>query len=136
MCCLMVQCLPSHGDTRTKTKKKDREKLLNLPRRRNEMKIAWVSTYGPRVPSKTAIIKTNFNLLHAHVVNKVIFTPRTIILVDRKRKKSCTNIQAFCSTETCPAWAQEQTRYFSLQRKMRHVSPFKRNHRSCISVGR
>ena len=65
---------------------KDRAKLLNQPRRRKKTKITWVSTYDPRVPSKTAIIKTNFNLLHAHVVNKVIFTPRTIILVDRKRK--------------------------------------------------
>ena len=66
---------------------KDRAKLLNQPRRRKKTKITWVSTSYPRVPSKTAIIKTNFNLLHAHVVNKVIFNPRTIILVDRKRKQ-------------------------------------------------
>ena len=62
--------------------------ILNQPRRRKKTKIAWVSTYDPRVPSKTDIIKTNLHLLHASVVNKVIFTPRTIILVDRKRKKS------------------------------------------------
>ena len=40
----------------------------------------------PRVPSKTAIIKKNLHLLHANVVNKEIFPPRTIISADRKRK--------------------------------------------------
>jgi len=115
--------------------KKDREKLLNQPRKRKHMKIVWVCTYNPRVPSKTAIIKKNLHLLHASVVNKEIFPPRTIILADRKRKKSSTNVQAYCSTEICPARAQEQTSFFSFQRKVRHLSPFKRNHCSCISVG-
>ena len=31
--------------------KKDREKLLNQPRRRKEMKIMWVSTYNPKPQS-------------------------------------------------------------------------------------
>ena len=66
--------------------KKDREKLLNQPRKRKDTKIAWVSTYDPRVPSKTAIIKKNLHLLHANVVNKEIFPSRTIISADRKRK--------------------------------------------------
>ena len=65
--------------------KKDREKLLNQPRKRKDTKIAWVSTYDPRVPPKTAIIKKNLHLLHANVVNKEIFPPRTIISADRKR---------------------------------------------------
>ena len=116
--------------------KKDREKLLNQPRKRKDTKIAWVSTYDPRVPSKAAIIKKNLHLLHANVINKEIFPPRTIISADRKRKKSRTNVQAYCSTKICSVWAQEQTRVFSLQRKVRHVSPFKGNHCSCISVGR
>ena len=30
--------------------KKDREKLLNQPRKRKDTKITWVSTYDPRVP--------------------------------------------------------------------------------------
>ena len=46
----------------------------------------WVSTYDPRVPSKTAIIKKNLHLLHASVVNKEIFPQRTIISADKKRK--------------------------------------------------
>ena len=66
--------------------KKDREKLLNQPRKRKDTKIACVSTYDPRVPSRTAIIKKNLHLLHANVVNKEIFPPRTIISADRKRK--------------------------------------------------
>ena len=68
--------------------KKDREKLLNQPRKRKDTKIAWVSTYDPRVPSKTAVIKKNLLLLHANVVTKEIFPPRTIISADRKEKIS------------------------------------------------
>ena len=66
--------------------KKDREKLLNQLRKRKDTKITWVSTYDPRVPSKTVIIKKNLHLLHANVVNKEIFPPRTFISADRKRK--------------------------------------------------
>ena len=66
--------------------KKYREKLLNQPRKRKHTKIAWVSTYDPRVPSKTTIIKKNLHLLHANIVNKEILPPRTIISADRKRK--------------------------------------------------
>ena len=66
--------------------KKDREKFLNQPRKKKDTKIAWVSTYDPRVPSKTTIIKKNLHLLHANVVNKEILPPRTIIPADRKRK--------------------------------------------------
>ena len=74
--------------------KKDREKLLNQPlegkdtKKRKDTKIAWVSTYDPRVPSKTAVIKKNLLLLHANVVTKEIFPPRTIISADRKEKIS------------------------------------------------
>ena len=55
--------------------------------RKREKKIAWVSTYDPRVPSKTAIINKNILLLHASADNKEIFPPRTIVSADRKRKK-------------------------------------------------
>ena len=57
--------------------KKDREKLENQPRKRKDTKIAWVSTYDLRVPSKTAIIKKKIHLLHANVVNKEIFPPKS-----------------------------------------------------------
>ena len=72
--------------------KKNRRKLLQQPRKKREKKIAWVSEYDPRVPSKTAIIYKNFHLLYTNAVNKDIFPPRTIISADRKRKKSGTDL--------------------------------------------
>ena len=65
--------------------KKNRRKLLQQPRKKREKKIAWVSAYDPRVPSKTAIIYKNFHLLYTNAVNKDIFPSRTIISADRKR---------------------------------------------------
>ena len=65
--------------------KKNRQKLLQQPGKTKEKKIAWVSTYDPRVPSKTAIINKTIHLLYANAVNKDIFSPRTIISADRKR---------------------------------------------------
>uniref|UniRef100_UPI003AF6EDD9 GIY-YIG nuclease family protein n=1 Tax=Thiolapillus sp. TaxID=2017437 RepID=UPI003AF6EDD9 len=65
--------------------KTNRKKLLQQPRKKREKKIAWVSTYDPRVPSKTAIINKNIHLLHASAVNIEIFPPRTIISADKKR---------------------------------------------------
>ena len=32
-------------------------------------------------------------------------------------KNTCTNVQAYCSTEIRPAWAQEQTRFYFLAKK-------------------
>ena len=72
--------------------KKNRQKLLQLPRKRKEKKIAWVNTYDPRVPSKTAVINNNVHLLYIKAVTKDIFPPRTIISADRKRKKSGTDL--------------------------------------------
>ena len=153
MCCLMVQCLPSHRDTRTKTKKKDREKLLNLPRRRNEMKIAWVSTYNPRVPSKTAIVKKNLHLLHANVEilpPPPLFSLSAEMMVGggggghknhhlgwqtekEKISHKCTSLLFHRDTSSM---GPRTDHFSSLQRKVRHVSPFKKPHCSCISVGR
>ena len=65
--------------------KKNRQKLLQQPRKTKERKIPWVGTYNPRVPYKTAIINKNIHLLYANAVNKDIFQPRTIISADRKR---------------------------------------------------
>ena len=66
--------------------KKDGEKLLNQPRKRKDTKIAWVSTYDPRVPSKTAIIKKNLHLLHANLVNKEIFLQEPSSRLTEKEK--------------------------------------------------
>ena len=65
--------------------KTNRQNLLQQPRKKNEKKIVCVSTYDPRVPSKTAIINKTIHLLYANAVNKDIFPPRTIISADRKR---------------------------------------------------
>ena len=74
--------------------KKDREKLLNQPRKRKDTKIACVSTYDPRVPSRTAIIKKNLHLLHANVVNKEIFPQEPSSRLTEKEKIShkCTSL--------------------------------------------
>ena len=71
-----------------------------------------MSTYDPRVPSKTAIIKKNLHLLHANIVNKEIFPPKNHHLGWQKKKKSRTSLQAYCSTKIRSAWAQEQTGFF------------------------
>ena len=69
--------------------KKNRQKQ---PRKKREKKIAWVSTYDPRVASKTAITNKNIHLLYANAVNKEIFPPRTIISADKTRKKNGTDL--------------------------------------------
>ena len=90
----------------------------------------------PRVPFKTAIIKKNLHLLHANVVNKEIFPPRTIISADRKRQNLAQMYKPTVSQRYVQHGPKNRPGFYSLQRKMRHVSPFKRNHCSCISVGR
>ena len=116
--------------------KKVRGKLLNQPRKKKDTKIAWVSTYDPRVLSKTAIIKKNLHLLHANVVNKEIFPPRTIISADRKRKNLAQMYKPTVPQRYVQHGPNNRPGFFSLQRKMRHVSQFKRNDYSCISLGR
>ena len=111
-------------------------KYLNQPRKRKDTKIAWVSTYDPRVPSKTAIIKKNLHLLHANVINKEIFPPRTIISGYRKRKNLAQMYKPTVPQRYVQHGPKNRPGFFSLQRKVRHVSPFKRNYCSCISVGR
>ena len=105
------------------------------------LKNSWVSTLvgehlRPRVPSKTAIIKKNLHLLHANVINKEIFPPRTIISADRKRKNLAQMYKPTVPQRYVQHGPKNRPGFFSLQRKVRHVSPFKRNYCSCISVGR
>ena len=65
---------------------KNRKKLLQQPRKRKGKKIAWVTTYDPRFPPKSAIIQKNLHLLHANKDNKEIFPRKKIIAADRKRR--------------------------------------------------
>eukprot|EP00745_Piridium_sociabile_P026140 TRINITY_DN41575_c0_g2_i2.p1 TRINITY_DN41575_c0_g2~~TRINITY_DN41575_c0_g2_i2.p1 ORF type:complete len:978 (-),score=173.11 TRINITY_DN41575_c0_g2_i2:3-2936(-) len=70
----------------TKGANKDRDKLLNQPRKPTKKKIAWVSTYDPRVPSKSKIIKKNLVILYSNPENKSIFPKKTLIGADRRRR--------------------------------------------------
>ena len=64
----------------------DRHKALFKPRRKPSKKHAWVTTFDPRFPSKTEIIKRNLHLLYSDPENKKIFPPKSIISADRRRK--------------------------------------------------
>ena len=64
---------------------KNRDKLLSKPRKKKDRKVAWVTTFDPRTPSKTAIIKKNLHLLYSNEENREIFPKKRIIAADRKR---------------------------------------------------
>lgn len=65
---------------------KDRKELLTKPRKKKPEKIAWVTTYDPRLPTKAAIIRKNLHLLYQNPKNKNIFPKELIIAADRRRK--------------------------------------------------
>lgn len=65
---------------------KNREEILKKPRKKKPKKLAWVSTYDPRVPSKHGIIKNNLHLLYADSENIEFFPSSMIISADRKRQ--------------------------------------------------
>ena len=61
---------------------KEKKKKSN----RTKKKIAWVTTYDPRVPSKSRIIKDNLVILHSNPENKEIFPTKSLIAADKRRK--------------------------------------------------
>jgi hypothetical protein len=65
---------------------KDRDTLLNKPRKVKGKKLAWVTTFDPRVPDKTKIINKNLHLLYSNPENKKIFPKKSVIAADRRRK--------------------------------------------------
>ena len=65
---------------------RNRKELLTKPRKKKPPKIAWVSKYDPRVPSKSAIIRKNLHLLYQDNQNKKIFPKNLIIGADRRRR--------------------------------------------------
>lgn len=65
---------------------KCRNKIIHQPRKKKTNKIAWVTNFDPRAPSKSAIIKKNMHLLHANPDNKTIFPPKRIISAERRLK--------------------------------------------------
>ena len=65
---------------------RDRCTLLQPKRKTTTKKIAWVTQYDPRVPSKANIINENLHLLHANPENIAIFPKGSIVAASRKRK--------------------------------------------------
>lgn len=65
---------------------KPREQILRGARSQKKKKIAWVTNYDPRVPSKSAIIKDNLHLLYANEDNMGFFPRGSIIGADRRGK--------------------------------------------------
>jgi hypothetical protein len=65
---------------------RDRDQLLTKSRRKKEKKLAWVTTYDPRLPSKGKIIRQNLHLLYTNPENSVIFPEGMLIAADRRRK--------------------------------------------------
>ena len=65
---------------------KDRRSVLHGARKKKKKKIAWVTTYDPRLPSKPSIIQKNIHLLYQNEENRNIFEKRMIIGADRRRK--------------------------------------------------
>ena len=66
--------------------RKNRKALLTQPRKKKGKKVAWVTTFDPRLPSKSEIIRRNMPLLYANPVNKEYFPKNLIISADRRRK--------------------------------------------------
>eukprot|EP00745_Piridium_sociabile_P017617 TRINITY_DN263_c0_g1_i8.p1 TRINITY_DN263_c0_g1~~TRINITY_DN263_c0_g1_i8.p1 ORF type:complete len:903 (+),score=84.50 TRINITY_DN263_c0_g1_i8:125-2833(+) len=64
----------------------NRKQLIRRQRNQKPKKIAWVTTYDPRVPSKTNIIKENLQILYSNEKNKDIFPIGLIISAEKKRK--------------------------------------------------
>ena len=44
---------------------RNRQEILNKPRKKKTKKLAWVSTYDPRLPSKSKIIHDNLSILYS-----------------------------------------------------------------------
>ncbi|KAL8597406.1 hypothetical protein ACOMHN_022315 [Nucella lapillus] len=65
---------------------RDRKEILNQPRQKKPKKIAWVSTYDPRMPPKSRIIRNNLHVLYSNPQNRDIFPSGLIIAADRRRK--------------------------------------------------
>ena len=65
----------------------DREHILRRPRRKKDKKkVAWVTKYDPRIPSKASIIRENLHILYTTEENKEVFPPDSIIASNRRQK--------------------------------------------------
>ena len=65
---------------------KNRKSLLTKTKQKEDKKIAWVTTYDPRYPSKSELIRKYLPILYSNPKNKEIFQKNQIISADRRRK--------------------------------------------------
>ena len=63
-----------------------REKALQKCSKKKGKKLAWVTTWDPRVPDKSSIIKNNLKLLYKNPDNLKIFPKKSIIAGSRRAK--------------------------------------------------
>ena len=63
-----------------------RKKALRKRSKKKQKKIAWVTTWDPRVPDKSCIIRNNLNLLYKNPDNLKIFPKNSIIAGNRRPK--------------------------------------------------
>ena len=49
-------------------------------------KVVLITTYDPRIPNKSKIIRDNLDILHSNPLNKTIFPKNKLIAADRRRK--------------------------------------------------
>ena len=65
---------------------KPREAILHQPRKKQGKKIAWVTKFDPRAPSRSDIIKRNLPLLYSNPENRSVFPRKSLIAADRRLK--------------------------------------------------
>eukprot|EP00745_Piridium_sociabile_P020923 TRINITY_DN32272_c0_g1_i5.p1 TRINITY_DN32272_c0_g1~~TRINITY_DN32272_c0_g1_i5.p1 ORF type:complete len:867 (+),score=134.27 TRINITY_DN32272_c0_g1_i5:352-2601(+) len=65
---------------------RDRGDLIRQERKPKPKKLAWVSQYDPRLPSKRTLIKQNLHILYSNTKNKSIFPEDMLIGADRRRR--------------------------------------------------
>ena len=71
------------SDEESERKRKD---ILYKPRIAKPKKLAWVSTWDPRAPDKSKIIRQNLHLLYRNQENRKIFPEGLLIAANRRRQ--------------------------------------------------
>jgi hypothetical protein len=100
-----------------KGSQKDRTELLTKPRKKKTQKIAWVTNYDPRLPSKCKIIRKNLKILYQNPKNKKIFPQNLIISADRRRQNLGEIYKPTVPKRFIPHGPKEQPGYFTCSAK-------------------
>ena len=64
----------------------DRKKILAGKIKTKNNKLAWITKYDPRMPSKSRIIRKNLNILYSNPMNRVWFPKSKLIGADKRSK--------------------------------------------------